>query len=568
MGDSGDRLLCDDLLHVEERGAAERGAADLEGHHTGGAGQRTGGRDSQGGGGGAAEAGLETSPGIDPFAELFSAEANKRSRVLRCEVSDRLLIHQPHTKRGWKRKEDPTTTQALKDDISALSNTIRSLTKEHGRTSIEVSTAVARMSELRALLPTSAPKKQKREVPREAASVVEAPRAPVTTDCNVAYFLRSGNPMSETLASRAACGCQNSHSLLDDIVVHNRARTALPDDLSCTTCLWNWVSHLTLSDNSRHYSILPDLVARLNEALKGSGLDDAVHAKMLLAQGVLAELRCDVGAQALYSKAVGLDVGVAEAYFGMKDVGEEQLSLYEDFRIGSCKASDGVRTAADIQRGAVTALLRYVEFTKTPLHRSPPDTPSQAMQTQLHCCVRRFLPPQITEQLSQHYAEMISAGVVTFGDRRTERYFTYNDPVARLLMAQYAPYIAELVGFAVKPSYTYMISYRDESELLPHQDREQAEIVVSIQLDLWPHCDYWPLFIGAEPQKPQRGDAVKPPAALHRKHILNNGDAVVFRGRQMIHWREKIAPGTKSTMLLIHYVHENYSGALKRGMNE
>ena len=579
-----------------------------------------------GGGGGGAGAAGQRRAAATSGGSVEETEAAKRGRLQRIEEAERLKLGKPaqalQRSGGWKRAHSGDGggggsaggggggggfPQHLKDEMRALSGTIRDLTRAHGKEAPETQAAIRRMNEIRAQIPSAPPptkRVSKREV-QAAPTAAEQQRRPVDTACATPLFLRSAcTERSGTLRLRAGCGCPATLSLLDLVVAHGDAASALPGARAilreaaaaaaggcCAVCVWNAATLLLVSGGAGGAEEVAAAAAAAASVAGGGGAgagSGEVAARMLLLRGMAAEV-CGGGGGgggeevpvALYASAVATCPSLAAAYFGLTEASNLdeaaqyhatslRFAVFKDYRIGDVPCAGGApgAVAGDVQRKAVLKLLERIEFGKVPLAVYPRDCPSAQMQADLHCCVRHFLPPDVCGLLAAHYDEMIDAGVVTFGDRRTERYFAYNDPVARLLMSQYTAYIARVVGHPVKPSYSYMISYRDESELTPHQDREQAEIVVSIQLRMFPECDVWPLWIGAEPQEPKRGDAELPAQHLRRSHVLYNGDAVVFRGRRMIHWREKMAPGTRSTMLLIHYVHADYKGPLKVGLKE
>jgi hypothetical protein len=46
------------------------------------------------------------------------------------------------------------------------------------------------------------------------------------------------------------------------------------------------------------------------------------------------------------------------------------------------------------------------------------------------------------------------------------------------------------------------------------------------------------------------------------KVIQNVGEAILFCGRQLPHFRPKLAEGFTSTTMLLHYVREDFAGPL------
>eukprot|EP01063_Lacrimia_lanifica_P016946 TRINITY_DN2357_c0_g1_i1.p1 TRINITY_DN2357_c0_g1~~TRINITY_DN2357_c0_g1_i1.p1 ORF type:complete len:610 (+),score=174.66 TRINITY_DN2357_c0_g1_i1:140-1969(+) len=564
------------------------------------------------GGAGAAAAGRG---GVEGGVSAVEAdETTRRERVVRMEAAERLQLSRPvEDARGWRQRTQVPVD--LKTQLDELAGRIRDLTRGKGRDDPDTRAAIVEMNRLRAMIPKRSAAKTKRDgdgskgpQPKKArpSDLQSTLRQPVAVTCDTPLYLRSTvRPVSALLQRRSSCSSAAAraaaHAFLNELVVYGGRAEEMEAALAsvlreaargCDTCLWNAATYLVTAGREGEA-----------QALLRGGVSEGARPELFLLQGMLCELRAvrggaegehHGGCGEWYRKAVRADhaldntAPLLRAYFGLRIAdhpelvrapvppssdavpeGPAPLLLFTDLRIGTRTAQGGAqRTAHDMQREALLKLLRISEFGKAGFATFPPECPADRFQAELHCCVRHFLSPEVTAHLSAHYKAMITSGVVNFGDRRTERYFLYNDPVARYVMAQCTPFIARLYGAPVKPSYSYMISYRDESELLPHQDREQAEIVVTIQLDSFPSCDVWPLYIGADPQPPKRGDAEKPPEHLRRRHVLCDGDAVVFRGRRMIHWREKITPGTETSMLLIHYVDASYNGSLKQGFKD
>ncbi|MGZ3708678.1 MAG: hypothetical protein ACXWPM_07790, partial [Bdellovibrionota bacterium] len=91
-----------------------------------------------------------------------------------------------------------------------------------------------------------------------------------------------------------------------------------------------------------------------------------------------------------------------------------------------------------------------------------------------------LLPPNLAGELRQYYRAKISNGEMTLGDTQVAtRYFQYGEPVARYFHRQYSKFVSEVVGEALKPAISYLISYQAGSELQKHRDRDECRIVVS-----------------------------------------------------------------------------------------
>jgi hypothetical protein len=114
----------------------------------------------------------------------------------------------------------------------------------------------------------------------------------------------------------------------------------------------------------------------------------------------------------------------------------------------------------------------------------------------------------------------------------------YADTVMEHLLGRLQPRVEELTGLRLDPTYSYLRVYRTGDALAPHRDREACEISVSVNLGQEPPSA-WPLWI-----RGQTG-----PEAIH----LEPGDALVYRGIEREHWRERY-DGVRLAQVFLHYV--------------
>ena len=113
----------------------------------------------------------------------------------------------------------------------------------------------------------------------------------------------------------------------------------------------------------------------------------------------------------------------------------------------------------------------------------------------------------------------------------------YGDAEAERLLRVKASYLCDLLQLDLVPTYSYMRLYRPGDRLPPHRDRPACEITVSAPLAA--DCG-WPLRILVEGSPFE----FAPPAR----------DAVVFRGHELLHWRETLSGNRPVAQVLLHYV--------------
>jgi hypothetical protein len=161
-------------------------------------------------------------------------------------------------------------------------------------------------------------------------------------------------------------------------------------------------------------------------------------------------------------------------------------------------------------------------------------------------------PFQLAE-VRRYFRRQIRTGKVRLGDGQSPlRYIAHNDAVARFFHVQLTKAVSDLVGERVKPSYVYMASYLGGAELEKHTDREQCEFSITFCLDYAPEptgATAWPLYLDTP----------------HGTTTINQaiGDGLLYRGRRLPHYRKTLARGNTSASLFLHYVAEDFHGALE-----
>jgi hypothetical protein len=127
----------------------------------------------------------------------------------------------------------------------------------------------------------------------------------------------------------------------------------------------------------------------------------------------------------------------------------------------------------------------------------------------------------------------------------------HNESVTRFFHHQLTSTVSKVIGEDVQPSFVFICSYDRGAKLAKHTDREQCEFSLSLCVDFIPEPDRvtsWPLYIHT-----RNGD-VRIQQAL--------GDGVLFCGRELSHFRHRLADGLSSTSILFHFVRRNFDGDL------
>jgi hypothetical protein len=116
----------------------------------------------------------------------------------------------------------------------------------------------------------------------------------------------------------------------------------------------------------------------------------------------------------------------------------------------------------------------------------------------------------------------------------------YSDSVNSEFQELYRNKLETLIGYSLYPTYTYARIYSPKEILEKHTDRPSCEISITATLEYDTFDD--------EPW----GFYVEPDIKIR----LYPGDALVYKGCEIEHWREKFI-GVYQTQVFMHYVDSN-----------
>lgn len=123
-----------------------------------------------------------------------------------------------------------------------------------------------------------------------------------------------------------------------------------------------------------------------------------------------------------------------------------------------------------------------------------------------------------------------------------------HDPVLETLLERVWPDLEGVLGVNLSPTYAYARLYTNGDALTKHIDRDACEISMTVQLGRSHHYA-WPIYAGAS------------------RFDLAEGDAVVYRGCDVEHWRNVCdgPPGYYSGQCFLHFVLEDGARAGEAG---
>jgi hypothetical protein len=163
-----------------------------------------------------------------------------------------------------------------------------------------------------------------------------------------------------------------------------------------------------------------------------------------------------------------------------------------------------------------------------------------------------LLSPVHLGWLRQRYRQLVRNSQLNFGDAQcSSRWIAHNESAARSAHDWFTPLVSDLAGQAVKPSYLYLGCYEAGASLPEHVDRPQCEFSLSMLMDYLPEpggVSPWPIFVRRR----------REPVAIHQRI----GEALLYRGRQVPHFRDVLPEGHMSTSVFFHFVPQEFTGGL------
>ena len=164
------------------------------------------------------------------------------------------------------------------------------------------------------------------------------------------------------------------------------------------------------------------------------------------------------------------------------------------------------------------------------------------------CVIPELVKPDVIQTLRVHFQKLLKNGGMKLGDGQSPlRYIAYKDPEASLLQPYFIPVVTDISGVPVKSTYNYTATYIAGAKLPPHTDRPQCEFTISLAIESGNEKNdgyVWPIVIGT------------------KKITLKPGDAALYKGIELNHYRNTLPEGNTVTNIFFHYVNESFSGSL------
>ena len=155
-----------------------------------------------------------------------------------------------------------------------------------------------------------------------------------------------------------------------------------------------------------------------------------------------------------------------------------------------------------------------------------------------------YIPKLVSQQLCYFFTHVLlrKADLDPSSDAQVPSSLTvmHHEIMFETLQEAVWPAIERAVGEPLMPTYSYSRLYHNGDTLEKHTDRPACEVSVTIQLGR-SHNYSWPIFMGG------------------KRFDMAEGDAVVYKGCDIEHWREVCdgPPEYYSGQVFVHFVRKN-----------
>ncbi len=130
----------------------------------------------------------------------------------------------------------------------------------------------------------------------------------------------------------------------------------------------------------------------------------------------------------------------------------------------------------------------------------------------------------------------------------------HNHLVANFWHDQLNERVTQLAGQRTKLSYSFVSLYIEGGDLFWHTDRPPCEYTITLLLDYAP--------LDADSRSPWALKVKGRDGTTHSLH-LRVGEALILKGRELVHGREVLPDAHRSASLLFHFVNEDFAGELE-----
>lgn len=153
--------------------------------------------------------------------------------------------------------------------------------------------------------------------------------------------------------------------------------------------------------------------------------------------------------------------------------------------------------------------------------------------------VRQAVHPQLVAHLARYAEVQRDAGRFSLDTQVPGALRRYGDPAFDSLLVSLGDEYASRTSIQLIPTYSFVRLYRRGQSLAAHRDRKECEHSATVHIAS-PGTTGWPIHVKDRSGRPTAID-------------LEPGDSVIYRGAELMHWREP-APTDWYLQVFLHYV--------------
>lgn len=160
--------------------------------------------------------------------------------------------------------------------------------------------------------------------------------------------------------------------------------------------------------------------------------------------------------------------------------------------------------------------------------------------------VDQLIDERTINTVSKYFENKINRGEWVaksqLGNEDSTKLGYYSDPLIEVILAEYLPVIESNTGLELEPTYSFSRVYQEGEELFPHSDRPACEISVTVNVaSVNEISPIWMQYKNNDPSK----------------YLLKPGDAIIYKGCEVLHWRRPLPKGHLTVQFMLHYVNKN-----------
>ena len=160
-----------------------------------------------------------------------------------------------------------------------------------------------------------------------------------------------------------------------------------------------------------------------------------------------------------------------------------------------------------------------------------------------YALVKGFIDPQGIQTISRYVEYTLKQNLMArCVDPAAPSYARYADPLIETVLYNSLEHMEEITGKKLFATYSYSRVYVKGDVLEPHVDRPSCEISVTVHIAT--KGDPWPIWMKVRGKEPAR-------------IVLEPGDAVVYKGCEVTHWRDVADKTEVNAQFMLHYVDQN-----------